>query len=162
MSSVIYLLWILLDITVFSSSFGFRLSAFYLTLLTVYLLSFSLFYKKGYHLAFTAKSFNGFRAVYYRLTCFTNLLKVNRLFTLPIYYLFNFQVALCLAVTLTNLYLLIESTSFSIKLFQALNFRLILFKRLQNLVNFVFNSVPLLTFRSLCPLLWLYYNTHFA
>lgn len=90
----------------------------------------------------------GFSVVYYQLT-----------FSL---YYFSIIIATiqfssyCLfAVTLTNLYLLIESTLFSVKLFQALNFRLILFKDFLNLVNFVFNSVPLLTFCSVV-LLWLY------
>lgn len=47
----------------------FELSAFYLTLLALYLLSTNLFYKKGYQFAFTVRSFKSFRAVYYRLTC---------------------------------------------------------------------------------------------
>ena len=91
LKSLSRLLQFLLDVSVFYSLFGFRLSAFYLHLLNLYLLSFSLFYRRGYRSAFITESFKGFQCVYYRFTRFTNLLRVNRLFTLSVYCLFNFQ-----------------------------------------------------------------------
>ena len=118
MSSVINLLCILLDVSVFYSLFGFRLSAVYLTLLTLYLLSTNLFYKRGFRFAFTVRSFKSFRAVYYRFTHFTNLLRVNQLFTLLIYCLFDFQVTVFLRLLSLTFTCLLNQLCFSTSFFK--------------------------------------------